>query len=76
MKLLFDHNLSHKLISRLADIYPLSTQTRLLNFSTANDETDRNVLNQILPRAFWKSGLEPIRRAGSPLHIDRSRLAT
>jgi predicted nuclease of predicted toxin-antitoxin system len=37
MKLLFDHNLSHRLVSRLADIFPGSTQTRLLNFSTAND---------------------------------------
>lgn len=37
MKLLFDHNLSHKLVRRLADIFPDSTQTRLLNFSTADD---------------------------------------
>ena len=39
MKLLFDHNLSHKLVRRLADIFPASTQTRLLNFSTADDST-------------------------------------
>jgi predicted nuclease of predicted toxin-antitoxin system len=39
MKLLFDHNLSHKLVPRLADIFPDSTQTRLLNFGTANDST-------------------------------------
>ncbi|MDQ6631787.1 MAG: DUF5615 family PIN-like protein [Verrucomicrobiota bacterium] len=37
MKLLFDHNLSHKLIRRLADIFPDSTQTQFLNFSTVND---------------------------------------
>ena len=37
MKLLFDHNLSHKLVRRLADIFPDSTQTRLLNFSSAED---------------------------------------
>jgi predicted nuclease of predicted toxin-antitoxin system len=37
MKLLFDHNLSHKLVRRLADIFPDSTQTRLLDFSTASD---------------------------------------
>jgi predicted nuclease of predicted toxin-antitoxin system len=37
MKLLFDHNLSHKLVRRLADIFPDSTQTGLLNFSTADD---------------------------------------
>jgi predicted nuclease of predicted toxin-antitoxin system len=37
MKLLFDHNLSHKLVARLADIFPDSTQTRLLNLGTALD---------------------------------------
>jgi len=37
MKLLFDHNLSHKLVSRLADIFPGTTHTRLLNLGTAND---------------------------------------
>lgn len=37
MKLLFDHNLSHKLIARLADVYPGSTQTRLLGFARAAD---------------------------------------
>ncbi|HEY5040891.1 MAG TPA: DUF5615 family PIN-like protein [Verrucomicrobiae bacterium] len=39
MKLLFDHNLSPKLVRRLADIFPDSTQTRPLNFSTADDST-------------------------------------
>jgi predicted nuclease of predicted toxin-antitoxin system len=39
MKLLFDNNLSHKLVLRLADLFPGSTQTRLLNFSTASDLT-------------------------------------
>ena len=38
MKLLFDHNLSHKLIRRLADVFPVSTQTGLLHFSRAADE--------------------------------------
>ena len=37
MKLLLDHNLSHKLIPRLADLYPDSTQTRLLGFARAGD---------------------------------------
>ncbi|HEX7154880.1 MAG TPA: DUF5615 family PIN-like protein [Thermoanaerobaculia bacterium] len=37
MKLLLDHNLSHKLVGRLADVYPDSTQTRLLNFGRAGD---------------------------------------
>ena len=37
MKLLFDHNLSHKLVPRLADIFPDSTQTRSLNLATASD---------------------------------------
>lgn len=38
MKLLFDHNLSHKLIQRLADVFPGSTQTRPLNFGRTADE--------------------------------------
>ena len=37
MRLLFDHNLSHKLAKRLADVFPGSTQTRLLGFGTARD---------------------------------------
>src|SRR5512141_2855227 len=37
MKLLFDHHLSHKLVKRLADVFPDSTQTRLLGMSTADD---------------------------------------
>jgi predicted nuclease of predicted toxin-antitoxin system len=37
MKLLFDHHLSHKLAKRLADIFPDSTQTRLLGMGTADD---------------------------------------
>ena len=37
MKLLLDHNLSHKLVARLADVFPESTQTRLLNLSRTND---------------------------------------
>ncbi len=37
MKLLLDHNLSHKLVARLADLYPGSTQTRLLGFARAAD---------------------------------------
>lgn len=37
MKLLFDHNLSHRLIRRLAKEFPDSTQTRLLGFNRADD---------------------------------------
>ncbi len=37
MKLLFDHNLSHKLVSRLADLYVESTHTRFLGFERAAD---------------------------------------
>jgi predicted nuclease of predicted toxin-antitoxin system len=37
VKLLLDHNISHKLVARLADIFPGSTQTRLLNFGRTND---------------------------------------
>ena len=38
MKLLFDQNLSFKLCTRLADLYPGSTQARLLGLSEAPDE--------------------------------------
>ena len=37
MKLLFDHNISHKLVARLADVFPESSHTRLLNLSRTND---------------------------------------
>jgi predicted nuclease of predicted toxin-antitoxin system len=37
MKLLFDHNLSHRLVPRLADIFADSTQTGLLGFNRAAD---------------------------------------
>jgi predicted nuclease of predicted toxin-antitoxin system len=37
MRLPFDHNLSHKLVRRLADLFPDSTQTRLLGFAQAPD---------------------------------------
>ena len=37
MKLLFDHNLSHKLVRRLADIFPDPTQTKLLGFGAVDD---------------------------------------
>ena len=37
MKLLFDHNISHRLVARVADIFPGSSQTRLLNLSRTND---------------------------------------
>ena len=37
MKLLLDHNISHKLVARLADVFPDSTQTRLLNLGRTND---------------------------------------
>ena len=37
MKLLFDHNLSQKLAQRTADVFPGSTQTRLLGMERAAD---------------------------------------
>src|SRR5437867_4493482 len=37
MKLLFEDNLSHRLVPRLADIFPDSTQTKLLGFNRAVD---------------------------------------
>ena len=37
MKLLLDHNLSHKLVAKLEDRFPGSTQTRLLGFARTAD---------------------------------------
>jgi predicted nuclease of predicted toxin-antitoxin system len=37
VKLLLDHNLSHRLVRRLSDIFPESTQTRLLGMSRSGD---------------------------------------
>ena len=37
MKLLFDHNISHRLVEQLHDIFPGSTQTRLLNLARGRD---------------------------------------
>jgi|SRR4051794_35464145 len=39
MKLLFDQNLSFKLCQQLADLYPGSSQTRLLGLAEADDRT-------------------------------------
>ena len=37
MKLLFDHNLSPRLVNRLADLYPNSNHLFYLNLDTAED---------------------------------------
>ena len=37
MKLLFDHNLSHKLVGRLADVFPGSEHVRNLDLHRADD---------------------------------------
>jgi predicted nuclease of predicted toxin-antitoxin system len=37
VKLLFDQNLSRKLVARLADIFPDSTQTGMETLASAND---------------------------------------
>jgi predicted nuclease of predicted toxin-antitoxin system len=64
MKLLFDHNLSHKLVSRLADIFPNSVQTRLLNFGTASDSViwqhakDRDFVMVTLDKDFADLALQ------------------
>ena len=39
MKLLFDHNLSYKLVGRLADLFPDSAPVRNLNLHEADDRT-------------------------------------
>ncbi len=37
MKLLLDHNISHKLCAKLSDLYPESSHTRFLGFERAAD---------------------------------------
>jgi len=37
MKLLFDHNLSYKLVARLADLFPYSEHVRNVNLHEADD---------------------------------------
>ncbi|HVR36048.1 MAG TPA: DUF5615 family PIN-like protein [Methylomirabilota bacterium] len=39
MRLLFDQNLSLKLCQRLADLFPGSTQTRMVGLDRADDVT-------------------------------------
>lgn len=39
MKLLFDENLSFKLAERLSDLFPGSSQVRLIGLSRADDRT-------------------------------------
>jgi predicted nuclease of predicted toxin-antitoxin system len=39
MKLLLDHNLSYKLVGRLADLFPDSVHVRNLNLHEADDHT-------------------------------------
>jgi predicted nuclease of predicted toxin-antitoxin system len=39
MKLLFDHNLSYKLVARLADLFPDSEHVRNVNLHEADDRT-------------------------------------
>lgn len=39
MKLLFDHNLSYRLVTALADLYPGSVHVREVGLHTALDET-------------------------------------
>jgi predicted nuclease of predicted toxin-antitoxin system len=39
MKLLFDHNLSYKLVGRLADLFPDSELVRNVNLHEADDRT-------------------------------------
>jgi predicted nuclease of predicted toxin-antitoxin system len=39
MKLLFDHNLSRRLVSRLADVFPGSQHVALVGMESASDRT-------------------------------------
>jgi predicted nuclease of predicted toxin-antitoxin system len=39
MKLLFEHNLSYKLVARLVDVFPESVHVRNVNLHEADDQT-------------------------------------
>lgn len=41
MRLLFDQNLSHKLVDRLADIFPNSSHVKVFNLSSKDDHEVR-----------------------------------
>ena len=55
MKLLFDHNLSHRLVSALQHDYPDSTHVRDVGLSTANDADfhQRSFLFGHPPKVVW-----------------------
>ena len=50
MKLLFDQNLSFKLCSQLADLFPGSSQVQLLNLSQAIASLLRKAASRRKPR--------------------------
>ena len=83
MKLLFDHHLSHKLVKRLADVFPDSTQTRLLGMSTADDVAlwidsdfyDLSVLHGHPPKLIWlRCGNSTVERIERLLRTNAKRI--
>lgn len=52
MKLLFDHNLSPRLVNRLADLYPDSNHLFNLKLDTAEDSVDSDFSELSLLRGF------------------------
>ena len=55
MKLLFDHNLSPRLVNRLADLYPDSNHLFNLNLDTAADSnfSELSLLRGFPPKVIW-----------------------
>ena len=55
MKLLFDHNLSPRLVNRLADLYPDSNHLFNLNLDTTADSdfSESSLLRGFPPKVIW-----------------------
>jgi predicted nuclease of predicted toxin-antitoxin system len=53
MKLLFDHNLSPRLVSLLVDIYPDSNHLYLLGLDQDSDFNELLILKGFPPKVIW-----------------------
>jgi hypothetical protein len=67
MKLLFDQNLSFRLCRQLADIFPESTQVRLVGLDRADDRTRRDFAKANGP------SFASVRVTASPITILQSK---
>jgi hypothetical protein len=67
MKLLFDHNLSPRLVNRLADLFPESTYVYLLGMDQADDQEVWNYAQKVIEKflALERTTKEPALLSGS-----------